>query len=253
MDSQAPGSNPDAAPSQEACQTPTCLKHNKFQEEKNKNPTISNCVRQRSFRITDECPRSWQHRYGTCHVCSSHHKSGRWQTGNLPNRAGTLPRTRQRTLRVPRAISNPTCERKYWEKLEGILGVRILISINQLTATLLFLLGRDTCWFLVNSGLTLVNSLLDKHELWQTSMLPSPLPRSSKVTCRKKMDAPWVRTCWIQLVSIQDYNSYNDNIFLDSYQSHFSLPSVLPWKAEGGDSEKWVWLCKGTHAGFPAL
>lgn len=131
------------------------------------------------FRTTDKCPKSCQHWYCTCHVCSSYHKLGRSCIGNLSHSVDILPRIKQHTLLVPRATSNPIREQKYREKLKSILSARILISINQLSITFLFLLGRNVCWFLVNSRLTLVSSLTDKHELWQILILPPALPRFS--------------------------------------------------------------------------
>jgi len=76
-----------------------------------------------------------------------------------------LPKIKQDTLLVPAATSNPIPEQKYREKFKRILRVRILISINKLSTTFLFLLGCDVCRFLVNSWLMPVSSLTNKQKL----------------------------------------------------------------------------------------
>lgn len=133
---------------------------------------------------------------------------------------------------MPRAKSDPICKQKYRGKLKRILWIRIFISINQLWMAFLFLLGY-ACWSLINSRLTLVCSLTNKHELWETLILPPALPRFSEVTSRKKMDGPWVFTCWIQLVSIQSYISHDNNHpfwFLQTNQLAFHSPLYAPLK-----------------------
>ena len=124
------------------------------------------------FRTTDKHPKSLQHRYRTRHVCSYYHKLDRSRIGNLWHSTGMLPKIKQDTLLVPAATSNPIPEQKYREKFKRILRVRILISINKLSTTFLFLLGCDVCRFLVNSWLMPVSSLTNKQKLWQIFILP---------------------------------------------------------------------------------
>lgn len=184
--------------------------------------------KKRSSRTTDKCPKSWKHRYLTHHVCSSYHKLGRSHAVKLLHSISI----KQHTLLMPRAKSNPICAQKYRGKLKRILWIRIFISINQLWMAFLFLLGY-VCWSLINSRLTLVCSLTNKHELWETLILPPALPRFSEVTSRKKMDGPWVFTCWIQLVSIQSYISHDNNYpfwFLQTNQLTFHSSLYAPLK-----------------------